>query len=117
MIQKTVEILQVQHIDKVIEVPQAQLIDEVLEVPEIMQIIQEVEDAHKICQSKPKRSSRSSAYTGSWTQLRALHECETSVRRSAKMQKDPNVVKRQVAKTRLAGKSRERQPTERRREC
>ena len=49
--QKTVEILQVQHIDKVMEAPQAQLIDEVVEVPEIMQrhdpMIQEVEDAQK----------------------------------------------------------------------
>ena len=49
--QKTVEILQVQHIDKVIEVPQAQLVDEAVEVPEIMQrhdpMIQEVEDARK----------------------------------------------------------------------
>ena len=49
--QKTVEILQVPHIDKVIEVPQAQLIDEAVEVPEIMQrydpMIQEVEDAQK----------------------------------------------------------------------
>ena len=49
--QKTVEILQVQHIDKVTEVPQAQLIYEAVEVPEIMQrhdpMIQEVEDAQK----------------------------------------------------------------------
>ena len=47
--QKTVEILQVQHIDKVIELPQAQLIGEAVEDPEIMQrhdpMIQEVEDA------------------------------------------------------------------------
>ena len=35
--QKTVEILQVPHIDKVIEVPQAQLIDEAVELLEIMQ--------------------------------------------------------------------------------
>ena len=60
------------------------------------------------------------------TQLRALrrdssqsdvHECETSVRRSAKMQKDPNVSPQASqtpsAKTRLAIKSHERQPTER----
>ena len=50
-VQKTVEILQVPHIDKVIEVPQAQLIDEAVEVPEIMQwqdpMIQKVEDAQK----------------------------------------------------------------------
>ena len=47
--QKTVAILQVQHIDNVMEVPQAQLIDEAVEVPEIMQrhdpMIQKVEDA------------------------------------------------------------------------
>ena len=64
------------------------------------------------------------------TQLRALrrdssqsdvHDCETSVRRSAKMQKDPNVrpqaSQTPSAKTRLARKSHERQPTERRQEC
>ena len=49
--QKTVEILQVQHIDKVIEVLQAQLIDDAVEISEIMQrhdhMIQEVEDAQK----------------------------------------------------------------------
>ena len=49
--QKTVEILQVPHIDKVIEAPQAQPIDEAVEVPEIMQrhdpMIQKVEDAQK----------------------------------------------------------------------
>ena len=49
--QKTVDILKVQHTDKEMEVPQAQLIDEVVEVPEIMQrhdpMIQEVEDAQK----------------------------------------------------------------------
>ena len=60
------------------------------------------------------------------TQLRALrrdssqsdvHECDTAVRRSAKMQKDPNVSppasQTPSAKTRLARKSRERQPTKR----
>ena len=50
-IQKTVEILQGQHLDKLIEVPQAQLIDEDVEVPEIMQrhdpMTQKVEDAQK----------------------------------------------------------------------
>ena len=64
------------------------------------------------------------------TQLRALRrdssqsdvqECETSVRRSAKMQKDPNVSPQasqtSSAKTRLARKSHERQPTEWRWEC
>ena len=35
--QKTVGILQVQHIDRVIEVPQAKLIDEAVEVTEITQ--------------------------------------------------------------------------------
>ena len=49
--QKTVEILQVPHIDKEMEVPQAQLMDEVVEVPEIMQrhdpMFQKVEDAQK----------------------------------------------------------------------
>ena len=49
--QKTVEILQVQHINKVIEFPQAQLIDEAVEVLEIMQrhdpMILNVEDAQK----------------------------------------------------------------------
>ena len=49
--QKTVEILQVPHIDKVIGIPQAQLMDEAVEVPEIMQrhdpMVQKVEDAQK----------------------------------------------------------------------
>ena len=143
--QKTVEILQVQHIDKVIEVPQAQLIDEAVEVPEIMQrhdpMIQEVEDAQRL-----GKQSRSAAQVAAQTQaalneknstdkftrvirrtqLRALrrdssqsdvHECETSVRRSAKLQKDPNVSPQASqapsAKTRLARKSHERQPPER----
>ena len=47
--QKTVEILQVHHIDQVIEVLQAQLIDGAAEVLDIMQrqdpMIQKVEDA------------------------------------------------------------------------
>ena len=64
------------------------------------------------------------------TQLRALrrdssqsdvHECETSVRCSAKMRKDPNVSPQASqtprAKTRLARRSHERQPTEPRQEC
>ena len=50
--QRTVEILQVQHIDKVTEVPLTQLIDEAVEVLEIMQrhdpMSQEVEDTRKI---------------------------------------------------------------------
>ena len=58
--QKTVEILQVPHIDKVIEVPQAQLVDEAVEFLEIMQrhdpMIQKVEDAQKTRETKPKRS-------------------------------------------------------------
>ena len=49
--QRTVEILQVPHIDKVKEVPQAQRIDKAVEVPEIMQrrdpMIQKVEEAQK----------------------------------------------------------------------
>ena len=49
--QKTVEILQVPHINKVMEIPQAQLIDEAVELLEIMQRhdpkIQKVEDAQK----------------------------------------------------------------------
>ena len=50
-VQKTVEILQVPHIDKVEEVPEAQLINDAVEVLENMQrhdpIIQKVEDARK----------------------------------------------------------------------
>ena len=49
--QKTVEILQVPHIDMEREVPHAQLIDEAVEVPEIMQrhdpMIQKDEDVQK----------------------------------------------------------------------
>ena len=49
--QKTVEILQVPHIDNVKEIPQAQLIDEAVELLEIMQRhdpkIQKVEDAQE----------------------------------------------------------------------
>ena len=49
--QKTVEILQVPHINKVVEIPQVQLIDEAVELLEIMQRhdpkIQKVEDAQK----------------------------------------------------------------------
>ena len=64
--QKTVEILQVQHIDKMIEVPQAQLIDEAAEVPEIRQkhdpLVQEVEDAQKEwvnkAEAQPKKQRR-----------------------------------------------------------
>ena len=60
--QKTVEILQVQHIDQVIEAPQAHLMDEAVEVPEIMQrhdpVIQEVEDAQKTWKTKPKRKKQ-----------------------------------------------------------
>ena len=64
------------------------------------------------------------------TQLRALrrdcsqsnvHECETPVRRSAKIRKDPNVSPRESqtpsAKTRLAMSSQERQPTKRCQKC
>ena len=54
--EKTGEILQVQHIDKVIGVLQTQLIDEAVEVPEMMQrhdpMIQEIEDAQKTCKKK-----------------------------------------------------------------
>ena len=50
-VQKTVDILQVPHIDKEREVPQAQRIDEAVKVPEIMQrhdpMTQKVEDAQK----------------------------------------------------------------------
>ena len=51
IMQKTVEILQVQFIDKVVKVLQAQFIDEVVEIPEIMQrhslMIREVDDVQK----------------------------------------------------------------------
>ena len=76
--QKTVEILQVHHIDKVIEVLQAQLIDDAVEVPEIMQrhdpMIQKVEDAQKTINKAEAQLSRvrNSADTGSSERKRTL---------------------------------------------
>ena len=132
--EKTGEFLQVQHIAKVIGVLQTQLIDEAVKVPEIMQrhdpMFQEVEDAQKTCKTKPKRSSRCSADTGSSERkelCREVHKrdtqdtCETSVRRSATMQQDPNVSPQAnqapSAKTRLTMSSHEPQPTKRRQKC
>ena len=111
-------------------------------------MMHKVEDAQKMLMNKAEAKLnrvRSSADTGSSerkrttekftrvirrTHLRALrrdssrsdvHECETSVRRSAKMQKDPNISPQASqtpsAKARLARKSRERQPTKRCQKC
>ena len=63
-VQKTVEILQVPHIDKVIEVPQAQFSGEAVEVPENMQrndpMVKDIEDAQKTC--KQSRSHLGSSH-------------------------------------------------------
>ena len=143
--QKTFEILHVPHIDKVVKVPQVQFIDEVVEILEITQrrgpMIHKVDDA-KQSRSAAQEAAKTQAALDEKELYREVHksdtqdtdsrsqachsqsdenECETSVRRSAKMQKVPNISPQASqtpsAKTGLTRKSHERQPTERRREC